>query len=775
MKRFTSVLLSVLIVLSLFTACFVSADAKTTTDHRYKDEYNSTFEKYPDFQDLAKENFPIPGLETTDVIHSNACMECHDMVPQGICTTEDYILITAYCSEEKHNSVIYVIDKSTKSFLVTLTLEDKNHVGGIAYDGTYIWVAKSTEKQLSAILPSTINSVVASNNIAEKIEYYASVDCGCKASFLTYFNGNLWVGVFEELVPSFLCEVELQGNNKDNFSFEAKRNFLIPIKANGAAFASHNGETELVVNVSNGRKNDSQAYVYSVDFSDTNILGQLNNLLYTYTLPPMAEEICVDGEDVYIIFESGATKYSTEKGNKCEDIVDSVCVSDIKNWFGFYSQEETENEFKYIILKNGTVEITRYTGSAATVTIPSKIDGRIVSSIGIDAFQDCKSLKSINIPESVTSIDYLTFAGCTSLEKIDVDINNKNYCSINGNLYNKEKTTLILYAIGKNETSFTIPNSVTNIGIGAFSGCEKLTSVTIGNSVTSIENAAFSGCERLTSITIGNSVTSIGDAAFGGCTSLKSVDIPDSVMSIGAWAFEKCTSLENLRIGNSVTSIGIDAFSGCERLKSIDIPDSVTSIKSFTFYYCLNLTSVKIGNSVTSIENDAFCNCINLTKVNISSSVTSIENDAFENCESLLSVTIPESVKYIGESAFEYCEGIKDVYFLGTENEWNEIQIGDGNDDLINANIHFGSPSDSNATTPDVTEPVNYDGEFIPGDVNYDGKVNMKDVTRLQKYINKWDVEIKEENCDVNGDNKITMKDIILLQKYINKWDVVLK
>ncbi len=134
-----------------------------------------------------------------------------------------------------------------------------------------------------------------------------------------------------------------------------------------------------------------------------------------------------------------------------------------------------------------------------------------VTSIGNGAFQECKSLTSVTIPNSVTSIGWATFVGCSSL------------------------------------TSITIPNSVTSIGRGAFRYCSSLTSVTIPNSVTSIGNAAFLGCESLTSVTIPNSVTSIGWYAFVGCTSLTSITIPNSVKSIGEEAFLKCSSLTSVK------------------------------------------------------------------------------------------------------------------------------------------------------------------------------------------------------------------------------------
>ena len=202
--------------------------------------------------------------------------------------------------------------------------------------------------------------------------------------------------------------------------------------------------------------------------------------------------------------------------------------------------------------------------SLTSITIPNS-----VTSIGYQAFYNCSSLTSITIPNSVTSIGDWAFSGCSKLTSITVDSENPNYCDIDGVLFNKNKTTLIRYPEGKSATSYTIPNSVTSIGWSAFAGCSSLTSITIPNSVTSIGDNAFAGCSSLTSITIPNSVTSIGNNAFYNCTGLTSVTIPNSVTTIGEGAFYYCSTLTSITIPNSVTSIGDWAFSGCSSLTSI--------------------------------------------------------------------------------------------------------------------------------------------------------------------------------------------------------------
>ena len=178
--------------------------------------------------------------------------------------------------------------------------------------------------------------------------------------------------------------------------------------------------------------------------------------------------------------------------------------------------------------------------SLTSVTIPNG-----VTSIGNSAFNGCSSLASVTIPGSVTSIGEEAFWDCNSLLGIWISEDNCIYSSDpSGVLFNKDKTALIQCPSALN--TYTIPNSVTSIGYGAFRGCSSLTSVTIPDSVTSIGESAFSICSSLTSVAIPNSVTSIGDWALYCSQSLISVTIPNSVISIGRDAFSACTSLTDV-------------------------------------------------------------------------------------------------------------------------------------------------------------------------------------------------------------------------------------
>ena len=256
-----------------------------------------------------------------------------------------------------------------------------------------------------------------------------------------------------------------------------------------------------------------------------------------------------------------------------------------------------------------------------------------VTSIGNEAFGSCTSLNSIILPKSVTSIGENPFEKCESLASINVADDNSHYCSVDGVLFNKDRTTIIRYPQGKSEEYYSIPDSVRTIGTYAFDYCSNLTNVYISNNVTSIETRAFQICEGL-----------------------RSIVIPDTVISIGRAAFSYCTRLVSATISNNVKIIEKFTFIYCKKLSSIVIPDSVTCIESKAFYSCHNMASVTLGNSVENIGELAFAYLSeDLTSIKIPRSIKSIGKKAFY-CTYLNQATIPYGTE-LGENAFdEYTE-----------------------------------------------------------------------------------------------------------------------
>ncbi len=259
-----------------------------------------------------------------------------------------------------------------------------------------------------------------------------------------------------------------------------------------------------------------------------------------------------------------------------------------------------------------------YNSYSGEVVIPGNIThgekSYKVTSIGYYAFKNCINLTSVIIGENINKFyNNDIFSGCTALKEIIVSDNNPQYLSVDGILFNKDKTELIFFPNAKSGT-YTIPNSVTSIRNRAFYGCTKLTSITIPESITSIYQEAFRNCVGLTSINIPNSITMLSDQVFRGCTNLKkfvvsndnprysAIDgvlynknktkllsypnaksstytVPDGITSIGDYAFSDCIGLTSITIPNSVIEIGNSILSGCRNLQKLSLPFIGSSIK----------------------------------------------------------------------------------------------------------------------------------------------------------------------------------------------------
>lgn len=421
-------------------------------------------------------------------------------------------------------------------------------------------------------------------------------------------------------------------------------------------------------------------------------------------------------------------------------------------------------DFTYEILAD-CVTITGYTGSDTNLIIPDTIEGYPVTVIGDSAFM-ISPLTSVVIPDSVTTIRDNAFSCSFFLQSVSIGANvtyigqdafywcpltsltvaeaNPSYCTVEDVLFNKQKTTLILYP-GNKSGSFTIPAGVTDLRTNAFAYCHLLTSVVIDGDLGTISDGVFYGCSALTSVTIGDNIDIIGKGAFADCSQLKEVYFLAPRTSVGEAAFSGCRSVTDVYYvgseadrqqmyigtdndhirnatwhynyvpevitsgtsgdctwsldGDHLTISGSGAMADYSWLHpapwgsgitSVTIEERVTTIGANAFIDS-QLTEIAIPDSVTTIGDHAFASCYALTSLTLGSSIATIGKDAFY-CTGLTELVIPNSVVTIEEGAFSYTT-ITDLYLgsgiatIGESAFWAEY-------DLLNNVYYAGSEAD---------------------------------------------------------------------------------
>ena len=187
-------------------------------------------------------------------------------------------------------------------------------------------------------------------------------------------------------------------------------------------------------------------------------------------------------------------------------------------------------------------------------------------------------------------------------------------------------------------------------------------------------------------------VTSIDALAFEGCRNLKNVILPESIVQINANAFGACKALTELNLPDHITALGNGAFNNCTKLENIHLPSSIGSIPAGLLNTCTALKSIEIPKGVKSIGASAFASCESLTELVIPEAVASIDAAAFSGCRKLKSLVIPVSLKTVAAGAFRDCNALTEIYYMGSEADWNQITIVDQyNDALTSATRYFYS------------------------------------------------------------------------------------
>ncbi len=381
--------------------------------------------------------------------------------------------------------------------------------------------------------------------------------------------------------------------------------------------------------------------------------------------------------------------------------VEHIGFKAFRNTGAYYDESCWENEVLYI----GNYLVDAKNTLSGNYVI--KASTRVLSD---NLFSDCAALQDVFIPASVIKIGSDAFhADC----RIVLDENNSNYTVEDYVLFNKDKTRLIRY-FNSCAAEYTIPDSVLDIASYAFCDCTNLTSITIHGNINAIHEYSFYNCSNLVSVSLAEGLKSVGNAAFYSCKLLKNIVIPSSVEYLGENVFQYCESLTDISIPEGVSAIEKSSFMNCTNLTNVTLPDSIRIIGTYAFSFCNSLEKIDIPYGVTKIGYGAFSYCKSLKSIVLPDSILCIEDMAIKSCPLISELVIPEGVKTIGKEAFSdnkamktvilsasvesiayaafKSESIQSVYFIGTQEQWNSINIDNKdhhNQYLLDADIHF--------------------------------------------------------------------------------------
>lgn len=351
-------------------------------------------------------------------------------------------------------------------------------------------------------------------------------------------------------------------------------------------------------------------------------------------------------------------------------------------------------------LGEGTFQDCKSLKNAALFCIATKIIPRAT-------FLNCCALQAIHCSESPVKIERLAFAGCSSLEEIEI----RSDTEIEGGAFNgfcgtlsfedgasyEIKNDLLLrrghylvsclktpssvvipdgvktiepYAFFGSSTleSVKAPDSLYSIGGAAFKECSNLKEVELPNGLLILEPEAFAKCASLTEIVIPESVVEIKDSLFEDDCALKVVHIMGRIRAVGARAFKNCSLLEKTNLSATTTNLGFSAFEGCESLKEINLRSLISVIPPRAFFRCKRLEDVKFPLTLTSIEANAFRGCDSIKELRFPKSLQQIDDFAFGSCEGLERVDFPDGILALGECSFASCKRLKNVYIPSSVN-----------------------------------------------------------------------------------------------------------
>ena len=317
----------------------------------------------------------------------------------------------------------------------------------------------------------------------------------------------------------------------------------------------------------------------------------------------------------------------------------------------------------YNLNEDDTYSVAKCDVSQTDVVIPETYKGKSVVKIENGAFDDCKNVLSLVIPDSVTEVEPNALIGLRNLQKLTAP-------------------AVALSSVSKIQKIDTlVVTSGETIAENAVSGWDYLKSVTLPDTLKTIEYSGFAHCELLEEINLPDGVTSIGEYAFYNCASIKQFNLPDSVVSIGNYAFGECASLESLYLSESLETIGNWMLARCDSL--VNLTMSPQNANYYSAGNCIierGTHTLVLGclgsiipndNTIKIIGHHAFASQETLVSITLPDSVTTIETYAFYGCSSLVSVALGIFFRMFEKYSFTNCPSIEYFTYPGTMADFN--------------------------------------------------------------------------------------------------------
>ncbi len=415
-------------------------------------------------------------------------------------------------------------------------------------------------------------------------------------------------------------------------------------------------------------------------------------------------------------------------------------------WYNFREYADTA------VIASGVSSVGDHAFANMEITGASLSD--TVTSIGYGSFYGCSSLVQINIPKSLTSIGTDALKLCASLKRITVDKNNSVFSSDDGVLYNKDKTALLYYPVGRTGASFTVPGSVTHIGKDAFCSCN-LSSVVLPAGLVSVGSGAFYASFKLDNITyLGTKKTwenVTKESAWDAYVGYDTADSTYTLLCTGA-----ATVLYSGEFGNGLSwkldENGLLTISG-----NGEMPDFVLD----------NFGSLGGGGSIEGLLPPWYDYRESILGVVVSNGITRIGCYAFYECINLESITLYKTVKSIGDSALGTCTSLAVINYYGNEKGWENVTKG----------AYWNSYAGADTAGGTYSVVIIPDDSITYGDATGDGIIDSKDLVRLKKYLAAYDYDTETSSVDISdgadatGDGIIDNKDLVRLKKYLANFD----